>query len=70
MTVAELLSCLASDVVNGRAEWEVDVAILKTNPSVDESLRDFGNSEATATNTKLKKVYILSVARPLGEGEL
>lgn len=70
MTVAELLHELSHEVLKGRGEWRVDVSILKPHPADDESLRDFGISQAVSTNTEHKRLYILGVARILDTGEL
>jgi hypothetical protein len=70
MTVAELLRELANEVVKGRSKWDVDVSIYKKDPAPEESLRDFGHSQAISGNTEHKKIYILGIARDSVTGEL
>ena len=70
MTVAELLRDLAHEVVKGRGKWEINVSILKTNPTEDESLRHFGHSQGISGNTEHKRIYVLGTERALEKGEL
>jgi hypothetical protein len=72
MTVAELLRDLAGEVVAGRGEWEIDVAILrKPMPPHPEPRRRFGQgSGGLHRDREMERIIIESVERAAERHEL